>query len=79
VNGTRHSPVPQLRARLVGTILGLAALLGVASCGGHAPIRIGLQGTFGDPLGKPQRFGAQLAVEQINAAGGVNGRIRTPR
>jgi branched-chain amino acid transport system substrate-binding protein len=33
-----------------------------------------MMGTYGDPLGRPQRFGAQLAVTQINAAGGVNGR-----
>ena len=75
VIGTRLRPVPRISARLVGTFLGAVALLGVASCGGHAPIRIGLQGTYGDPLGKPQRFGARLAVEQINAAGGIHGRL----
>lgn len=73
--GTRLRPVPRLSARLVGTFLSTVALMGVASCGGHAPIRIGLQGTYGDPLGKPQRFGAQLAVNQINAAGGIHGRM----
>ena len=62
-------------ARLARTVLGLMILLVVASCGGSAPIRIGLLGTFGDPLGLPQRFGARLAVSQINAAGGVNGRM----
>ena len=55
-------------ARLARTVLGLMILLVVASCGGSAPIRIGLLGTFGDPLGLPQRFGARLAVSQINAA-----------
>ena len=73
--GTRLRPVPRISARLVGIFLGAVALLGVASCGGRAPIRIGLQGTYGDPLGRPQRFGAQLAVSQINAAGGIHGRL----
>ena len=73
--GTRLRPVPRFSARLVGTFLGTVALLGVASCGGHSPIRIGLQGTYGDPLGKPQRFGAKMAVDQINAAGGIGGRM----
>ena len=53
----------------------LGASLGLSSCGGSGPIRIGMLGTYGDPLGKPQRFGAQLAVKQINDAGGVNGRM----
>ena len=75
VIGTRLRPVPRISARLVGTFLSAVALLGVASCGGRAPIRIGLQGTYGDPLGRPQRFGAQLAVSQINAAGGIHGRL----
>jgi branched-chain amino acid transport system substrate-binding protein len=75
VIGTRLRPVPRISALLVRIMLGALALAGVTSCGGHAPIRIGLQGTFTDPLGKPQRFGAQLAVSQINAAGGVNGRM----
>ncbi|MEP6744980.1 MAG: ABC transporter substrate-binding protein [Gemmatimonadota bacterium] len=55
--------------------LSALTLVGVSSCGGHAPIRIGLLGTFGDPVGRPQRFGAQLAASQINAAGGINGRM----
>ena len=75
MNGTRLWPVPRMGARLARTVLGLMILLVVASCGGSAPIRIGLLGTFGDPLGLPQRFGARLAVSQINAAGGVNGRM----
>lgn len=73
--GTRLRPVPRLSARLVATFIGTLVLLGVTSCGGRGPIRIGLQGTYGDPLGKPQRFGAQLAVNQINAAGGIHGRL----
>lgn len=73
MNGTRLSPVPHLRARTATWLLGLATTLAIASCGGSSPIRIGLLGTFGDPLGKPERFGAQMAAKEINAAGGING------
>jgi branched-chain amino acid transport system substrate-binding protein len=51
---------------------------GKAGGGGDAgPIRIGLSGalTGGDAiLGQTQREGVQLAVDEINQAGGVNGR-----
>ena len=60
----------------------LAAVVGVAAClaslSGHADtIKVG----FNVPLtgfaaadGKSARIGAELAVEQVNAAGGINGR-----
>ena len=60
----------------------LAAVVGVAAClaslSGHADtIKVG----FNVPLtgfaaadGKSARLGAELAVEQVNAAGGINGR-----
>ena len=73
--GTRLRPVPQLFARQVSLVLGALALLGILSCGGKAPIRIGLMSTFDDALGKPLRLGAQLAVKEINEAGGVDGRM----
>jgi len=74
VNGTRLSPVPHLRARLATFPLGLLTVLVLGACAGKSPIKIGLLGTFGDPLGKPERFGAQMAVNEINAANGINGR-----
>src|SRR5215213_6806320 len=37
-------------------------------------IRIGLAGSLSDPVGIPMKRAAELAVEQINASGGVNGR-----
>src|SRR5882724_3889309 len=52
----------------------LLTALVLGACGGSSPIKIGLLGTFGDPLGKPERFGAQLAAKEINDAGGINGR-----
>lgn len=52
----------------------LAAALLLAACGDRGPITIGVAGAFGDPIGAPMRLAARLAVEEINAAGGVRGR-----
>lgn len=38
------------------------------------PVRIGLAGPFSDAVGGPMRQAAELAVEEINAAGGIRGR-----
>jgi branched-chain amino acid transport system substrate-binding protein len=38
------------------------------------PIRIGLAGSLSDPVGVPMKRAAELAVEEINAAGGIQGR-----
>ncbi len=38
------------------------------------PIQIGVAGAFSDPIGEPMRQAAELAAEEINAAGGVGGR-----
>jgi len=38
------------------------------------PVRIGLAGPLTDPVGAPMRRAAELAVAEINAQGGVNGR-----
>jgi branched-chain amino acid transport system substrate-binding protein len=39
------------------------------------PIRIGVAGPFGGPVGLPMRRAAELAVSEINTAGGVDGRL----
>jgi branched-chain amino acid transport system substrate-binding protein len=55
----------------------LAGLLAVAlgACHlSHEPIRIGLAGSLSDPVGIPMKRAAELAVEEINAKGGVRGR-----
>ncbi len=58
--------------RLTAFSLALAAL----SCDlSRGPIRIGLAGSLSDPVGVPMKRGAELAVEEINAAGGINGRL----
>lgn len=59
-------------ARLGAALLCLVSLV---ACGdGGGAIQIGVTANFGDPLSRPIRLGAQLAAEEINAAGGVNGR-----
>jgi branched-chain amino acid transport system substrate-binding protein len=51
----------------------LAASLG--GCAGEGdPIRIGVAGSFSDPIGLPMKLAAELAAEEINATGGINGR-----
>lgn len=72
MNGTRPRPVPLSPAWPAFT---LATTLFLTACGGDETIQIGLVSTFGDPVGKGMRLGAQLAVEEINATGGVEGRM----
>lgn len=57
-------------------LLGLGGLtLALLSCGmTERPIRIGLAGPFTDPVGAPMQLAAEMAVAEINAAGGVRGR-----
>ena len=52
---------------------GLACALALG-CSGGAPILIGVSANFGDPLSAPILHAARLAVEEVNAAGGVDGR-----
>lgn len=66
-----HLPRPG-RTRACAVLLGLVVLAG---CGrGSGPVQIGVAANFTDPLSLPIRYGAQLAAEEINAAGGINGR-----
>jgi branched-chain amino acid transport system substrate-binding protein len=54
----------------------VGAVVASASCSPaqNEPIRIGLAGPFSDPVGTPMKLAAELAVEEINARGGVDGR-----
>jgi branched-chain amino acid transport system substrate-binding protein len=57
----------------------LAAVLLAAAATGACPrnsgvVRIGVAGSFSDPIGLPMRQAAELAAEEINANGGVGGR-----
>jgi branched-chain amino acid transport system substrate-binding protein len=65
------------RKYLSTAAVGAAAMLVTALGQAQEPIRVGvvtpLSGSYA-PIGKQVRWGAELAVQQINAAGGVNGR-----
>ena len=56
-------------------LLAAVPLVMVAACSAPtSPIRIGLAGSLSDPVGLPMKHAAELAVEEINARGGVEGR-----
>ncbi|MEP6689149.1 MAG: ABC transporter substrate-binding protein, partial [Gemmatimonadales bacterium] len=65
-----------MRLIALRTMLPLAAagLLGACPTSANGPVRIGVAGSFSDPIGLPMRQAAELAAEEINAAGGINGR-----
>jgi branched-chain amino acid transport system substrate-binding protein len=58
--------------KLLAGSLFLAALS--ACTVSREPIRIGLAGSLSDPVGVPMKRAAELAVEEINARGGIRGR-----
>jgi branched-chain amino acid transport system substrate-binding protein len=61
-----------LRSRFIVIVLA-TTLLG--ACGrDHSPVLIGVAGPFGQTRGVSMRNGAELAVREINRAGGVRGR-----
>jgi branched-chain amino acid transport system substrate-binding protein len=49
-------------------------LLLACNRGGGGPVRIGVAGSFSDPIGLPMKLAAELAADEINAAGGIGGR-----
>ena len=57
-------------------VLALATALAASGCGkgSSEPVRIGVAGPFSDPVGRPMKLAAELAAEEINAKGGVDGR-----
>lgn len=58
--------------------LALIACAGLVACGSGEPIRIGFIGGLSDrnsDVGQSGEHGVQLAVERINRAGGINGRL----
>jgi branched-chain amino acid transport system substrate-binding protein len=64
----------RLFAPRFGGLLLAATLTG--SCGRSVPsvVRIGVAGSFSDPIGLPMKQAAELAADEINAAGGIAGR-----
>jgi branched-chain amino acid transport system substrate-binding protein len=64
----------RLFAPRVGALLAAVVLLGGCGKNDGAVVRIGVAGSFSDPIGLPMRQAAELAAEEINAAGGINGK-----
>lgn len=62
------------RASLAGV---LVLALGAGGCGKTGPIAIGVAGPMKQAPGRSERQAAEMAVEAINAAGGVRGRHLT--
>jgi branched-chain amino acid transport system substrate-binding protein len=66
---------PRTGARRFPLSAALAFALIAAACGGGSgPIVIGLAGPFSEERGRSMQLAAELAVREINAAGGVRGR-----
>jgi len=65
------------RLRLIAFRPVLACLTGalLLSCSRSSDnvVRIGVAGSFSDPIGLPMKLAAELAAAEINASGGVNG------
>lgn len=55
-------------------LVGSLAVLLCACNLSREPIRIGLAGSLSDPVGVPMKRAAELAVAEINVAGGIKGR-----
>jgi len=72
VTGRLHHP---WHSRRPARAFVLAASLLLSACRfSPGPVRIGLAGSLSDPVGVPMKHAAELAVEEINAAGGIGGR-----
>lgn len=56
------------------TLFALAWAVSGCAATESGPIRLGVAGSFTDPIGLPMKLAAELAVDEINAAGGVHGR-----
>lgn len=72
--------MPQHPVRALFTRSVLAALTlgtGLTGCGGGAgdTIVIGVTGPFTQPRGVSMKLGAELAMQEINAAGGIDGKL----
>jgi branched-chain amino acid transport system substrate-binding protein len=59
------------RRTFAGSLVAILSACGATESG---PIRIGVAGSFSDPIGLPMKLAAELAAEEINAGGGINGR-----
>ncbi len=56
-------------------LLAVATWMVISACSvSPGPIKIGLAGSLSDPVGVPMKYAAELAVQEINAQGGIEGR-----
>jgi len=63
-----------LIAPCVGALLTVAALTTGCPAARSDVVRLGVAGSFSDPIGLPMKQAAELAAEEINAAGGISGK-----
>lgn len=64
-------------ARKLRRVTAPLALAGLAACGAggaEVPIHIGLAGPVNQPNGRSMHLAAQMAIDEINLEGGINGR-----
>jgi branched-chain amino acid transport system substrate-binding protein len=64
----------RLFAPRAGALLTVAALVAGCRADSGGVVRIGVAGSFSDPIGLPMKQAAELAAEEINASGGVRGK-----
>lgn len=56
-------------------VVAASLVVGLLGCDfSPEPVRLGLAGSLSDPVGVPMKRAAELAVEEINATGGIGGR-----
>jgi branched-chain amino acid transport system substrate-binding protein len=63
-----------LIAPCVGALLIVATFTAGCPAASRDVVRIGVAGSFSDPIGLPMKQAAELAAEEINAAGGIDGK-----
>lgn len=64
----------RLFAPRIGGLLLAAVLSGACERPAADVVSIGIAGSFSDPIGLPMKEAAELAAEEINATGGINGK-----
>lgn len=64
----------RLIAPRIAALLALASFISGCGVADSGPVRIGVAGSFSDPIGLPMKLAAELAAEEINAEGGIGGR-----
>jgi len=69
------SPITEGRGKLSSKVIGSIALLALSACaeGGNTPYVVGAAGPWKQGYGLQNLQGIQLAAEEINKAGGING------